>query len=187
VCYAWEFPSLEPAWEFQTGAEIKGTIPTYDGAAFVGSWDGRFYRLDLADGTEEWSFETGRVIMSNPGVDPDAGVVYVGSDDDHVYALDADTGEELWSSDVGGNVIGSLTVTSGSVLVGSYDTHLYALDKRTGATRWRVEGVGHVTSEAVPHGDRIYVAERGDISGYWSDDEPVTLHERGRAYSLVRR
>jgi len=64
---------------------------------------------------------------------------------------------------------------------------LYALDKRTGATRWRVEGVGHVTSEAVPHGDRIYVAERGDISGYWSDDEPVTLHERGRAYSLVQR
>ena len=131
--------------------------------------------------------DRGAIHGSVPGVDPDAGVVYVGSDDDHVYALDTDTGEELWSSDVGGNVIGSLTVTSRSVLVGSYDTHLYALDKRTGVTRWRVEGAGHVTSEAVPHGDRIYVAERGDISGYWSDDEPVTLNERGRAYSLVRR
>ena len=187
VCYAWEFPALEPAWEFQTGAEIKGTIPTYDGAAFVGSWDGHFYRLNLADGTEEWSFETGRVIMSNPGIDPGAGVVYVGSDDNRVHALDTDTGEELWSSDVGGNVIGSLTVTSGSILVGSYDTHLYAFDKRTGETRWRVEGIGHVTSEAVPDGDRIYFVERGDISGYWSDDEPVTLNERGRAYSLVRQ
>jgi len=54
------FPSLEfAAWSFQAGgeggpdgesmaggrfnlgAQIKGTIPTYDGAAFVGSWDGR--------------------------------------------------------------------------------------------------------------------------------------------------
>jgi len=187
VCYAWEFPSLEPAWSFRTGAEIKGTIPTYDGSAFVGSWDGHLYRLDLADGTEEWSFETGRVIMSNPGIDPDTGTVYVGSDDDHVYALDADSGEERWSRNVHGNVIGSLSVTAETVLVGSYDTHLYALDKRTGAVRWRVGGVGHMTSEAVPHGDRIYVAERGDVSGYWSDENRETLHEWGRAYSLVRR
>ncbi|MDR9429332.1 MAG: PQQ-binding-like beta-propeller repeat protein [Natronomonas sp.] len=187
VCYAWEFPSLDPAWEFQTDGEIKGTIPTYEGHAFVGSWDGHFYCLDLRDGTEKWSFETGRVIMSNPGIDPDAGVVYMGSDDNRVYALDTETGEELWSTNVGGTVLGSLTVTSGTILVGSYDTHLYALDKTTGEVRWRVEGIGHVTSEAVPHGDRIFFAERGDISGYWDSDEPETLHERGRAYSLVRR
>ncbi|WP_299236012.1 PQQ-binding-like beta-propeller repeat protein [Natronomonas sp.] len=184
VCYAWEFPSLEFAWSFQTGAQIKGTIPTYDGGAFVGSWDGHLYRLGLADGTEEWSFETGEVVMSNPGIDPEAGVVYVGSDDDHVHALDTDTGEPLWSTDVGGNVIGSLSVTAETVLVGSYDTHLYALDKTTGETRWRVEGVGHVTSEAIPHEGRIFFAERGDISGYWGEG-PERLHERGRAYSLV--
>ena len=187
VCYAWEFPSLEFAWEFQTGAEIKGTIPTYDGGAFVGSWDGNLYRVDLADGTEEWSFETGRVIMSNPGIDPDAGVVYFGSDDNRVYALDTDTGEELWSRNVRGNVIGSVSVTAETVLVGSYDRHLYALDKRTGETRWRVGGVGHVTSEAVPHGNRIFFAERGDVEGHWDEDEPTTLHERGRAYSLVSK
>ena len=187
VCYAWEFPSLEFAWSSETGAEIKGTIPTYDGGAFVGSWDGRFYRFDLVDGTEEWSFEIGRNVMSNPGIDPDAGVVYVGSDDNRVYALDTDTGEELWSSNVRGTVIGSLSVTDGTVLVGSYDTHLYALDKETGERRWRVGGIGHATGEAVPHGDRIFFTERGDISGYWDDDETETLHERGRAYSLVAR
>ena len=184
VCYAWEFPSLEFAWRFETDGEIKGTIPTYDGGAFVGSWDGRFYRVDLEDGTEEWSFEIGQVIMSNPGIDPDAGVVYVGSDDWNVYALDTDTGERLWSTDVSGNVIGSLSVTAESVLVGSYDAHLYALDKTTGAVRWRAPGIGHVTSEAVPHDGRIFFAERGDISGYW-DEGPETLHEQGRMYSLV--
>jgi outer membrane protein assembly factor BamB len=183
VCYCWEFPSLEFAWEYQTDGEIKGTIPTYEGGAFVGSWDGGFRRLDLEDGSEEWTFRTGGVVMSNPGIDPDAGVVYVGSDDRHVYALDADTGEELWSRHVGGKVLGSLTVTADAVLVGSYDTHLYALEKETGAVRWRVENVGHVTSEPVPHDGRIYYAERGDITGYY-DDEPTAVNSRGRAYAL---
>jgi outer membrane protein assembly factor BamB len=203
VVYCWEFPSLEFAWSFQAGgeggpdgkskaggrfklgAQIKGTIPTYDGAAFVGSWDGRFYRLDLADGTEEWSFETGRVIMSNPAIDPEHGIVYVGSDDHHVYALDTDTGDELWSADVGGRVIGSITATADSILVGSYDAHLYALDRATGERRWRVDNRGHVTSGAIPRGDRIYYAERGVFSNYYDDEEETVLEEPGRAYSLV--
>ncbi|WP_336136493.1 PQQ-binding-like beta-propeller repeat protein [Natronomonas amylolytica] len=184
VCYCWEFPSLDFAWEFQTGAEIKGTIPTYEGKAFVGSWDGHFYCLNLEDGSEEWSFETGEIIMSNPGIDPDSDVIYVGSDDRHVHALDTDTGEELWSRDVHGHVIGSLSVTSDAVLVGSYDTHLYALEKDTGAVRWRVPNNGHVTSEAVPHDGRIYYAERADLSGYWSDDAETVVETPGHAYCL---
>nr|WP_226480943.1 PQQ-binding-like beta-propeller repeat protein [Natrinema amylolyticum] len=203
VVYCWEFPSLEFAWSFQAGggggpdgesmaggrfnlgAQIKGTIPTYDGAAFVGSWDGRFYRLDLADGSEEWSFETGNIVMSNPAIDPRQGVVYVGSDDDHVYALDTATGDELWSADVGGRVIGSITATAETILVGSYDTHLYALDRATGDRRWRVENRGHVTSGAIPRGDRIYYAERGVFSNYYDDDEETVLEEPGHAYCLV--
>ncbi|WP_230198536.1 outer membrane protein assembly factor BamB family protein [Halopiger goleimassiliensis] len=203
VVYCWEYPSLELAWSFQAdvenghqsdaeadgpfslGAQIKGTIPTYDGAAFVGSWDGHFYRLDLEDGTEEWSFDIGEIVMSNPAIDPDEGVVYVGSDDRHVYALDADTGEELWSTSVYGHVIGSLTATAETILVGSYDSHLYALDRETGDRRWRVENRGHVTSGAIPHDGRIYYAERGVLTGYYDDDQETTLEEPGRAYCLV--
>ncbi|MFB6172988.1 MAG: PQQ-binding-like beta-propeller repeat protein [Haloarculaceae archaeon] len=185
VVYCWEFPSLEFAWSFETDWHVKGTMPTYDGAAFVGSWDGTFHRLALSDGTEEWSFETGEVIMSNPGVDPEAGVIYVGSDDNHVHALDLETGEHLWARDVGGHVIGSLTVTPETVLVGSYDTNLYALDAATGAVRWRVPNQGHVTSAAVPLDGRIFYAERGVFSGYWDEDEPTVLQTPGNAYCLV--
>ncbi|RQH00329.1 outer membrane protein assembly factor BamB family protein [Natrarchaeobius oligotrophus] len=203
VVYCWEFPSLEFAWSFQAGgeggpdgepmaggrfhlgAEIKGTTPVYDGAAFVGSWDGRFYRLNLEDGSEEWSFETGRVIMSNPAVDPEEGIVYVGSDDRRVYALDAETGDELWSTHVGGHVIGSVTATAETILVGSYDTHLYALDRETGERRWRVENRGHVTSGAIPRDGRIYYAERGVFSNYWDDDEETVFEGPGHVYCLV--
>ncbi|WP_276254424.1 PQQ-binding-like beta-propeller repeat protein [Halomontanus rarus] len=185
VCYCWEFPSLEFAWEFQTGGEIKGTTPLYDGSVFLGSWDDSFYRVSLEDGTEEWSFETGDIVMSNAAIDPDAGVVYVGSSDRYVYALDTDTGERVWSANVGGSVIGSLIVTAETVLVGSYDSHLYALDKETGDERWRVANQGHVTSGAIPHDGRIYYAERGVFSNYWDDDEETILETPGNAYCLV--
>ena len=184
VVYAWEFPSLDFEWQFQTGGEVKGTPPVYEGSAFVGSWDAHVYSLALEDGSEEWAFETGGIVMSNPGIDPDSGTLYVGSGDGRVYALDTDTGEERWATYVGGTVLGSLTVTEECVLVGSYDTHLYALEKATGEERWRVENRGHVTSEPVPHEGNIYYTERGDISGYWHEEGEVVVHKPGHAYCL---
>ena len=122
--------------------------------------------------------------MSNPGVDPDRGVVYVGSDDHHVHALDAATGERRWATDVGGRVIGSVIVTPDCVLAGSYDRQLYCLEKGTGDVRWTAEGVGHATSEAVPHDGRIFYAERADLSGHWTADEETVLEAPGRVYAL---
>ncbi|ELZ02538.1 outer membrane protein assembly factor BamB family protein [Natrialba asiatica] len=198
--YCWEFPELEFSWQYQAdadgeeaadgafrkGAQIKGTVAAHDGYGYVGSWDDNFYCLDLADGEEEWVFETGASVMSNPAVDVEEDIVYMGSDDNYVYALDAESGEELWSTNVNGRVIGALTVTAETVLAGSYDSHLYALDKETGDRRWRVENRGRVTSAPVPVNGRIYYAERGVISNYYDDDEETTtLEEPGHAYCLV--
>ncbi|MFB6129184.1 MAG: PQQ-binding-like beta-propeller repeat protein [Halorhabdus sp.] len=203
VVYAWEFPCLEFAWSFQTGpeggpdgktkadgefslgAEVKGTAPTFDGRVYVGSWDQHLYCLDIEDGEELWSFETGDIVMSNPAADPDEGVVYVGSADHNVYALDAESGEELWSTNVDGRVNGSLTATDRTVLVGSSGGYLYALDKETGDPRWRVENRGYVTSAAVPLDGRIYYAERAVLDGYYGDDVETELVAPGHAYCLV--
>ena len=191
VVYCWEFPSLEFQWEYQTGEagsdrnQVKGTIPTYDGSAFTGSWDGNFYRLDLEDGTEQWRFETDGIVMSNPGIDPETNIVYTGSADNYVYALDCDTGDQRWARNVGGTVLGSITVTADAVLVGSYDTHLYCLEKDTGAVRWRVENRGHVTGEPVPHEGRIFYTERAEFSNYWNEDEETIMETPGHGYCLV--
>lgn len=187
VVYAWEFPSMEFAWEFATDGEVKGTPPVYEGKTYVGSWDGNFYCLDLAEGEERWRFETGDIIMCNPAVDPATNAVVFGGDDHMVRALDADTGELRWERDVHGHVIGSLTVTADAVLVGSYDTNLYALEKETGEVRWTVANNGHVTSEAVPHDGHIYYAERAQITNYWNDDVDAELQKPGHAYCLSPR
>jgi len=183
--YCWEFPSLEFAWDFETGAPVKGPIAAYDGSAFAGSWDGHLYRLGLEDGTEEWSFETGDIVMSAPAVDPEAGVVFFGGDDRHVYALDAATGDEVWATDVHGRVMGAVAVTADAVLAGTTAAELVALEKDTGDRRWSVDTRGHVTSEPVPHDGRIYVAERAVVPGYWDDDGEATTETPGHAYCLV--
>jgi outer membrane protein assembly factor BamB len=185
VVYAWEFPSLDFSWEFQTGGEVKGTMPVYEGGVFVGSWDNNVYRLSVDDGSEQWRFETGDIVMSNPGIDPDTGTLFVGSADGYVYALDAATGEKRWERYVNGTVLGSVTVTADAILVGSYDTHLYALEKDTGEVRWRVQNRGHVTSEPVPVGDRIFYAERANLRNYWDEDEETELLAPGHGYCLV--
>jgi outer membrane protein assembly factor BamB len=184
LVYCWEFPSLEFAWSFETGAEVKGPIAVYDGAAFVGSWDEHLYCLDISDGSEQWRFEADNIVMSAPAIDPDQGVVYFGSDDQHVYAVDTDTGEEVWSSDVNGRVMGAVTVTDDAVLVGTTAAELVALDKETGELRWFRDTRGHVTSEPVPHDGRIYFAERAVMSGCWDEDETERVVEPGHAYCL---
>jgi outer membrane protein assembly factor BamB len=183
--YCWKFPSLEFAWHFQTGGEIKGPIATYDGSAFFGSWDHHFYRVNLEDGTEEWSFETDDIVMSAPGIDPETNVVYFGSDDWHLYALDAETGEQLWATDIKGKIMGAVTVTADAVLAGTNAAELCALEKDTGELRWWVINNGHVTSEPVPRDGRIYYAERGIISGYEEEGEQETTEVPGHAYCLV--
>jgi len=201
--YCWEYPSLDFAWkyqagpeggprrkekaggEFSLGAEIKGTVAAYDGRGYVGSWDNHLHCIDLETSEGVWRFNTRGSNMSNPAVDPEAGVVYTGSDSGRVYALDADSGERLWSERVHGRVIGALTLADGTILVGSYDRHLYALDAATGERQWRVPNRGRVTSAAVPHDGRIYYAERAVYSNYYDDDAETIMEEPGHAYCLV--
>ena len=102
-----------------TGATIDGIEVdeiTVDGtpvftagpdAVFAGSFDDKLYALDISDGSEIWSFNTGGSVQSGIAVDDSA--VYAGSDDDKVYALDITDGSELWSF-TAGDAINGITV-----------------------------------------------------------------------------
>jgi len=162
-CYAWDHPSMDPAWVFETPDPIKGPIATHDGAAFFGSWDHHVYRVDLETGEADWSFETGDLVMSGPGIDPDGEVVYVGGHDRHLYALEVATGEPEWSFETGGWLLGCPAVTQDAVLVGSYDGNCYCVDRDTGEERWRATGGGWVTSTPLVREDAVYFTDRASV------------------------
>ncbi len=54
---------------------------------FFGSYDGKIYALNSADGSFVWSYQTGDWVVSSPAVVN--GVLYVGSYDHFVYAIGA--------------------------------------------------------------------------------------------------
>jgi len=154
----------------RTRSAIWMALRRRDGLAVFGSWDGHVYGVDLADGSERWTVETGADVMSGPAVDP-GGTTYVGSHDGHVYALDATTGEERWRYDTGGWVIGSLRATPAHVLAGSYDRALHALDAADGDLIWQFAGDGRATSAPLMTKDAVYYAERRPREG-----EPGSLY-----------
>lgn len=175
VCYAWDYPEFEFAWRFETGDAIKGPVATYDGAAFFGSWDRNVYRVDLADGTEDWAVETRNLVMSGPAIDPERGVCYVGSHDGNCYALDTDGGTELWRFPTGGRIVGCPTTTGDRVVFGSKDRSCYAVDARDGSPVWEQSLDGWVTSTPLVTDRGVYVTERAPQG---ADGPP------GHAYAL---
>lgn len=163
VLYAWEYPDLEFAWEFDTGGEIKGPIATADGAAFFGSWDERVYRVGLDDGEEEWSFGADDLVMSGPAIAD--GVVYAGTHDTNLYAIDQESGEEHWRFSTNGSLIGCPVVTPETVLVGSNAGSLHCVaregaDAEAGEEVWRASATGDTSSTPLATDEGIYFTDR---------------------------
>lgn len=192
ILYGWTYPDLEFAWSFETGSgdgndgDIKGPIATYDGGAYFGSWDHNVYRVNLEDGTEDWSFETGSLSMSGPAIDPELDTVFIGSHDGNLYALDAQSGERHWSFPTDRPITGCPTVCDRRVLVGSKDGTLYALEKRTGELVWQVANDGVVTSTPRVIDEAVYYAERAPNPPEDGEDASDDgIDDDGGGYKLV--
>ena len=105
--------TLVPAWFLHTTDSVTASATVADGTAYVGSWDGTFYAVDVATGAVRWTFGIrshaptafGRIVSSatvtsydEPGGGPRQVVLFGGGSS--VWALDARTGTELASIDL---------------------------------------------------------------------------------------
>lgn len=131
------------------GVDTDGDDPPGDGRVFVGSDDGTVYALDVADGTEHWTVDTGGPVRSSPTVV--AETVYVGSASGTVYALDVADGTERWTVDTDGDVLGTPAVTSvpgrdRMVFLGDSTGTVHALAAETGDKRWEFRAEGPIQS-----------------------------------------
>jgi outer membrane protein assembly factor BamB len=104
---------LANVWTFPTGGAIAGGAAIVGNIAYIGSWDGYLYAIDVTTGAQQWRTFLGKTsvtacygtnnmgISSTPAVVN--GVVYVGGGDSNWYAVDAATGNTLWSVPTGDN------------------------------------------------------------------------------------
>ncbi len=94
-------------WEHSAGGLIDNIIfpvewqprssPIIVGSKlYAGSLDGKLYCLNIADGSEAWTYTTGGPIGGSPAYSN--GVIYITSTDSYMYAINANTGQLVWKS-----------------------------------------------------------------------------------------
>src|SRR5215469_13677227 len=105
-------PQLTKLWTFKTGGPIAAQAAIVNGIAYIGSWDGNEYAINVQTGAQIWSTFLGTsnqpaCYPPTPGITSSAtvsnGVVYVGGGDSYWYALDQATGAILWKVFSGDN------------------------------------------------------------------------------------
>ena len=73
------------AWTFATRARVESSPAIASGRVFVGSNDGRFYVLNLNDGTKLWEFNAGAPLSASPAIAN--GRIVIGSQDGRLYCF----------------------------------------------------------------------------------------------------
>ena len=156
-------------WRAKTGGRIRSAPAVVDKRAYVASFDGCVYALDVATGRQIWHYDTEgarlksgdfgfdrRSIQSSPAVSD--GVVYVGARDGFIYAIDAATGTLRWRVDHHISWINSSPAVDNDVLyAGSSDAHfLQAVDVTTGKELWKAPSDGIVWSSPAVAGRFVY-------------------------------
>lgn len=128
---SWHFPtSLVPAADAMT----VGTDH-----AFVGSFDGTLYAVDLNSGTKTWEVSTGGKIASAPA--PKDDLLYLGSENT-LHAIRATDGSQTWQFVADGDVMGAPRVSNGTVhlpvqkLPSRTEGIIHAVSAADGSERW---------------------------------------------------
>lgn len=73
------------AWTFATRARVESSPAISRGRVFVGSNDGRFYVLNLANGAKLWEFNAGAPLSASPAIAN--GRIVIGSQDGRLYCF----------------------------------------------------------------------------------------------------
>ncbi len=137
----------QQVWATNLGNAITNTA-AYDSASnsvYVGTSDGRFWRIDAG---------TGQVIRSNrpSGTITMApllvgSVVYIGNSLGQFYAFDKTTLEQNWMYSAGASLVGSTAYSNnhnGVIILLAEDKSVHAVQAANGTRRWRVTVNGDI-------------------------------------------
>jgi outer membrane protein assembly factor BamB len=151
---------LQWAYSFGERVEVEVEPIVAAGRAYVGSMNGIMAALNIADGSQAWTFQAGPIAHTAAYA---GGRLFFGSLDGFVYALDASTGAEQWRFQTGGPVYAAPALDGATVYIGSTAGRFFALDAATGLERWRYPAgstpAGPFSGAAAlsPDGSRLYV------------------------------
>jgi hypothetical protein len=113
-------PTLHRAWSFHTGDAVTASPTVVGGVAYFGSWDTKFYAVDVATGSQVWSTQLDQQTAITP---------YPGENPRDVTSDGGLVTSSAWYQPAG-NGLPALVIFGGGYT-------LYALDAATGAVVWK--------------------------------------------------
>jgi outer membrane protein assembly factor BamB len=168
-------------WRFRAGV-IESSPLLVKGMLYFGSWDKKFYALDVRTRKVVWTFSAGDAIKAGPAYTN--GTVYFASYDNKVYAVDARTGKLRWAASGTANFYATPAIAYGRVFIGNTDGRVYAFGAASGHLLWARATGGYVYSSAAVWQKTVYVgsycrrfyaldAATGDVR--WSFDTHTAI------------
>lgn len=148
--------NLEKQWQYNTDASIKAKPLIYKNHAYLSSYDGNLYKLDIKNGKKVWNFQTKHLISSSALVENNK--VFIGSGDNYFYAVDAKSGAKIWEYKTDDMITRSCVIYKNMVIFGGADGHIYALDKKDGKLIWKKDLGSSISADLLYANRILYVA-----------------------------
>lgn len=148
-------------WRFPTQNRVDGAAPIFaDSVLYVGSHDRSLYALDLDDGTELWSYETGDRVDAPAAVAD--GTVVVANGAGVAVGLDAETGAQRWSKE--GPAHRHAPVIDDGIVYFSSSRGPVGRDLATGEQVWRRDANEPGTAGPAYRQDTVYYCSEFTLS-----------------------
>ncbi len=142
-------------WQCSEGGSIDQLPVIHNGKILFGSFNRKFYALDLRTHEPVWIFEAhDRIGLSSPVLYKDS--VIFGSYDRNVYRLDTETGNLIWKFETQGEIASSVVTHEGLCYFSSRDQNLYAVRCDDGGLVWKFHTYKPNVSVPTIHGERMF-------------------------------
>ncbi len=145
------------AWKFDAKGDIKAKPIVNDGKVFIGNSLDEFFTINLADGSQSWSADTGKIYGAAA---TDGTYVYVADNNGAISAYSFDSSTAAWTytaKNVKTDVIvdnGILYIVDEYLKVGS----VIAIDTATQKTKWKFSAKSEISAAPLVASDALYVS-----------------------------
>lgn len=155
------FPNVKIKWQFNSGYTIGSSATVNEKSIFVGDASGKFYSINVSDGSINWNYTTHGAIYSTTAVEKD--YVVFGSADSSIYCLNATNGKLIWQFKTQAAVVASPVISNNIIYIGGSDRKFRAIELLSGKLIWEFDKLnGFVESKPALYNNKI-------IFGAWDE------------------
>ena len=179
--YAVDARTGRQLWKFSTNGPIASKPEVYKGSIYFGSWDHKFYCIDLK-GKVRWKFMCGHAAGS---ATIKGGIIYFSSFDCNIYAMMPD-GKLKWKYTAAAPIYSTYrpAISGNTIFFCIKDNCIYAVDTKEGKLRWKFKSGNMMTNVPLIHkgivyagscDGNMYAIEKNTGKELWRFSTPLAL------------